>query len=54
MGKLPQNYQDVRNETFVYEQKPIKIAEFIEAEEKEVKEHVEKIKIKGRGVTEKN
>ena len=38
----------------MYEQKPIKIDDFNEAEEKEAKERVEKIKIKRREVAEKN
>ena len=42
LGKNPQNHENVRNETDVYEQKPIKIDDFNEAEEKEVKECVEK------------
>ena len=40
LGKNPQNYQDIRNETCLYEQKPIKIDYFNKAEEKEVKGHV--------------
>ena len=54
MGKNPQNYESVHNETCVYEQKPIKIDDFNEAYEKEVKERVEKAKIKRREVVEKN
>ena len=54
LGKNTQNYEDIRNETYVYEQKPLKIDDFNEAEEKEVKEHVEKRKIKRREVAEKN
>ena len=38
----------------VYQQKPIKIDDFNEAEEKEIKECIEKQKIKQREVTEKN
>ena len=53
-GKNPQNYESVHNETCVYEQKSIKINDFNEAEEKEVKESVEKRKIKRRKVAEKN
>ena len=34
LGKNPQNYESVPNETSVYEQKPTKIDEFNEAEEK--------------------
>ena len=54
LGKNTQNYEDIRNETYFYEQKPLKIDDFNEAEEKEVKEHVEKRKIKRREVAEKN
>ena len=54
LGKNLQNYESVRNETNVSEEKPIKIDDFNEAEEKEVKEPVEKIKIKRRAVAEKN
>ena len=53
-GKNLQNYKDIRDETCVYEQKPLKIDDFNEAEEKEVKKHVEKRKIKRREVAEKN
>ena len=53
MGKNPQNYESVYNETSVYEQKPIKTDDFNEAEEKEVKERVEKRKIKRREIAEK-
>ena len=42
LGKSPQNYENICNKTFVYEQKPIKIDDFNEAEEKEVKGRVEK------------
>ena len=41
-GKIPQNYKSIRNETCIYEQKPIKHDVFNEVEEKEVKEHVQK------------
>ena len=50
----PPNYENVRNETDVYEQKPIKIDDFNEAEEKEVKECVEKWKIERKELAEKN
>ena len=49
MGKNLQNYESVHNETFVYEQKPIRINDINEAEEKEVKECVEKKKKKKKG-----
>ena len=38
LGKSPHNYEEIRDETCVYEQKPIKIDDFNEDEEKEVKE----------------
>ena len=49
LGKNLQNYESVHNETFVYEQKPIRINDINEAEEKEVKECVEKKKKKKKG-----
>ena len=54
LGKSPNNYEGVRDETHAYEQKLVRINEFNEAEEKEVKERVEKRKIKRREVAEKN
>ena len=54
LGKNLQNYEDIRDETCVYEQKPLKIDDFNEAEEKELKKHVEKRKIKRREVAKKN
>ena len=53
-GKNPHNYENVRDKIYVYEQKLIKIGEFNRAEQKEVKEWVEKQKIKRREMTEKN
>ena len=53
MGKNPQNHENVRNETEVYEQKPIEIDDFNEAEEKEIKKCIEKRKIKRKKVAEK-
>ena len=53
LGKNPQSYESAHNKTCVYEQKPIKINDFNKAEEKEVKECIEKIKIKRREVAEK-
>ena len=44
LGKNPENYEAIRNETLFYEQKPIKVDDFNEIEEKEVKEWVEKQK----------
>ena len=37
LGKKPQNYENAYAETSVFEQEPIKIDDFNEAEEKEVK-----------------
>ena len=54
LGKNAQNYKDICNKKCVYEQKPVKIDDFNEAKEKEVKERVEKRKAKRREVTEKN
>ena len=53
LGKNLQNYENVCDEKSVYELKPIQIDDFNEAVEKEVKEHVEKRKIKRREVAEK-
>ena len=53
LGKNLQNYENVCEEKSVYELKPIKIDDFNEAVEKEVKEHVEKRKLKRREVAEK-
>ena len=52
LGKNPENYETVPNETNIYEQKPINVDDFNEVEEKEVKERVEKQK--RREVAEKN
>ena len=52
LGKNPHNYESVCNETSVYVQKPTKIDDFNDAEEKEVKEHVQKRKQKRREVNE--
>ena len=54
LGKNPQKYERVCSETSVYEQKPIKIDDFNEAEEKEIKEPVQKRKIKRIQVAENN
>ena len=54
LGKIKKNYEDILNETCVYEQKPIKIDKFNKAKEKEVKERIEKRKIKRRKVAEQN
>ena len=44
LGKNSHNYEEIRDETCAYEQKPINIDDFNENEEKEVKERVEKEK----------
>ena len=54
LGKNPENYENIRNETNIYKQKPILVDDFNEVEEKEVKERVEKGKIKRGEVAEKN
>ena len=54
LGKNPNNYGEIRNETSVYEQKPIKTHDFNEIEEKQVKEWVENRKQKRREVAENN
>ena len=54
LGKNPQNYENNHAETCVFEQKPVKIDDFNKDEEKEVKESVEKRKMKRREVAEKN
>ena len=54
MGKNPDNYESIRNETNIYEQKPINIDDFNEAKETEIKKRVEKRKQKRREVAEKN
>ena len=50
LGKNPQNYENNHTETCVFEQKPIKIEDFNEAKEKEVKKRIEKRKMKSREV----
>ena len=42
LGKNLENYENMCNETNIYEQKPANIDDFSEVEEKEVKERVEK------------
>ena len=46
MGKKPANYETIRKETNIYEQKPVNIDDFNKSEEAEVKEWVEKQKEK--------
>ena len=41
LGKNPNNYEEIRNETSVYDQTPIKVHDFNEIEEKQVKGQVE-------------
>ena len=52
MGKS--NYKTIRDETNIYEQKPINIDEFNDVEETEVQERVKKRKEKRREVAKKN
>ena len=54
LGKNPENYESMRNETYNYEQKRINVDDFNEVEEKEVNERVEKRKEKRQEVAEKN
>ena len=54
LGKHPENYESIRNETCTYEQKPISVDDFNKVKEKEVKGKVEKRKQKWGEVAEKN
>ena len=54
LGKNPENYESIRDETNIYEQKPINVDDFNEVKEKEVKERVEKRKQKRQEVAKKN
>ena len=54
LRKKPQNFKKIRIDVSVYEQRPIKIDDFNEAEENKIKEGVEKRKIKRREVVENN
>lgn len=54
IGKNPDNYDSIRNETNIYEQKPINIDGFNDVEESEFRECIEKRKQKRREVAEKN
>ena len=54
LGKNPQSHEKRCNEVSVYEQKPIKIDDSNETQEKEIKECFGKIKIKRREVAENN
>ena len=42
LGKNPHNYEEIRNETCAYEQKPVKIDDFNEVEEKKLKRELKK------------
>ena len=42
LGKNPENYENTRKETNIYEQRPVSIDDFNKVEGKEVKERVEK------------
>ena len=53
MGKNPANFESIRKETNIYEQKLINIDDFNEAEEAEVKQQVGKWNQKRREVAEK-
>ena len=53
LGQNPQNYENVPDETNLYEQKPIKVNNFNEDEEKELKGRIEKRKTKRREVAKK-
>ena len=54
MGKNPNNYENIRKETNIYERKPVNIDRFNDSEVVDVKEQVEKRKNKWREVAEKN
>ena len=55
IGKNPANFETIRKETNIYEQKPVNIDNFNDSEEAEVKERVDKRKKKKRHeVVEKN
>ena len=54
LGKNPENYESICNETKIYEQKPINYGDFNKIEEKEVKERVEKQKQKRCELAKKN
>ena len=54
LGKNPESYETIRNETNIYHQKPINVDGFNKVEEKEVKERVGKRKQNRREVAEKH
>ena len=49
IGKNPANYETIRKETNIQEQKPVYIEDFYDSVEAEVKEQVEKRKKKAQG-----
>ena len=53
LGKNPENYETIRNETNICEQKLVNVDDFNEVKEKEVKERVEKRKQERDEVTKK-
>ena len=54
LGKNPINYENIRKETNIYEQKPVNIDDFNNSEEADVKERVSKRKKQRREVAEQN
>ena len=54
LGKNPCNHEEIWNETCMYEENHVKSDDFNEAEEKEVKERIEKRKQQGREVAQNN
>ena len=54
LGKNLNDCEEIRNETYVYEQKHVKVDDFNETEEKQVKKQVEKRKQKRREMAENN
>ena len=54
LGKNLNDCEEIRNETYLCEQKPVKVDDFNETEEKQVKKQVEKRKQKRREMAENN
>ena len=54
VGKNPDNCETIRNETKIYEQKPINVDDFNDIEESEVKERVQARKEKRIEVAQKS
>ena len=54
VGKNPDNCETIRNETNIYEQKPINVDDFNDIEESEVKERVQARKEKRIEVAQKS